>query len=100
MPVEDLWLHLALVLGDAPGVVIGVFNILKSSIDANGANNSSSVRVLVATLAIFIVLVELLTKVFLGLNNPMINLLCSMADLYVQCAFELETGLTEMYVRL
>ena len=71
MPVEDLWLHLALVLGDAPGVVIGVFNILKSSIDANGAKSSSSVKVLVALLAMLMVLVELLTKIFLFGNNFM-----------------------------
>ena len=79
---------------------MGVFSTLKSSIEANGAKSSSCVIVLVAALAMLVVFVELLTKVFLGLNNPMINLLCSMADLYVQCAFELETGLTEMYVRL
>lgn len=78
---------------------MGVFSTLKSSIEANGAKSSSCVIVLVAALAMLVVFVELLTKVFLGLNNPMINLLCSMADLYV-CAFELETGLTEMYVRL
>ena len=71
VPVEDLWLHLALVLGDAPGVVIGVFKTLKSSIDANGAKSSSSVKVLVALLAMLMVFVELLTKIFLVGNNFM-----------------------------
>ena len=71
VPVEDLWLHLALVLGDAPGVVIGVLKTLKSSIDANGAKSSSSVKVLVALLAMLIVFVELLTKIFLVGNNFM-----------------------------
>ena len=79
---------------------MGVFSTLKSSIEANGAKSSSCVIVLVAALAMLVVFVELLTKVFLGLNSPMINLIyCSMADLYV-CAFKLETELTEMYVRL
>ena len=68
--MEDLWLHLALVLGEGPGVLIGVMeNTLKSSILANGANISSVVMVLVATVAMLIVLVPQWTNSFFGFKK-------------------------------
>ena len=59
----DLWLHLALVLGEAPGVDMGVIQTLKSSIDAKGANSSFVVIVLVATLAMLSVFVPVFTRI-------------------------------------